>query len=146
MKPGVHRVRTLIATNRSFTLLLLALALLLRFVVPSGFMPVFEHGRVAILLCPGTSPAMALMSGPTVSEPAAASKAGHPLGHGQGGKLEAACPYAGLAMPVAGGADPVQLATALLYILALGFAATALSFVGSAFRLRPPARGPPILR
>jgi hypothetical protein len=64
-------------------------------------------------------------------------------GDKQSGKDE--CPYASLAMASLTGADPVLLAAALGFILALGFAPVRLPRVERAPRLRPPLRGPPAL-
>jgi hypothetical protein len=108
---------------------LLFVALAMRLVTPSGFMPVFDHGRLMILECPGTASApMPPMSG---------------MNHDHG-KTCQSCPHATATGPGLIDAEPVALPTARFLTTAL--------IPGHAFALslrpgeheRPPAIGPPI--
>jgi hypothetical protein len=112
---------------------LLALAiglagLMLRLAVPAGFMPVLDHGQLTLTLCSGYGAA---------SVPA--------LHHGQGEpSADNSCAFADLALPLVGGADPVQLAAALLFIAAAALFFAAVLPPSAGLRLRPPLRGPPL--
>lgn len=112
-------------------------ALALRLAVPAGYMPMLDHGRMALTICADSGPAFAKPS----HEIATPGVAHHDEGKSQ---ARGSCAFADLALPLIGGADPVQLAAALVFILV-----TAL-FLGialpppAALRLRPPLRGPPL--
>lgn len=113
--------------------------LMLRLAVPSGFMPVLDHGRVTLAPCSGY--------GAAGSQPAyragSATAAGehHPQDQP---KADGSCAFADLSLSMIGSADAVQLAAALLFIMAAAlFFATALP-PRAALRLRPPLRGPPL--
>lgn len=62
-----------------------------------------------------------------------------------GTAAEKPCAFAGLGQPMLPGADPVQLALALAFILALGFAALPVLRLGAGPRVLPPSHAPPIL-
>ena len=55
------------------------------------------------------------------------------------------CPYGALGFAALGGADPIQLAAALAFVLTLGFAALVVPAPRTIAHLRPPLRGPPLL-
>lgn len=96
-------------------------------------MPSFDHGRFEIAICTGAGPATMAMEMPGMAKPGAAHEA-----------MKSPCAFADLALPAIGGADPIQLAEAIRFILALGLVIA----VGIAplpqGRLRPPKRGPPL--
>lgn len=114
-------------------------ALALRIAVPAGYMPVVDQGRLALTLCNGSGPVAA--SAPTHHD--ASSK---PTTHHDGGdyKAEGSCAFSDLSLPAIGGADAVQLAAALIFILAAGLSLLAVLPPRAALRLRPPLRGPPL--
>jgi hypothetical protein len=64
--------------------------------------------------------------------------------HGKS-KADTPCAFTALTHGVLGGADPIQLALALLFILTLGFAPLLPAGVKRVHYLRPPLRGPPAL-
>lgn len=122
---------------------ILMAALTLRIVIPAGFMPVFEHGRVTLTLCSGVVPA------PTGTSTHAGNSHAAPQGtshhqENQGKTYQNSCAFLDLAVPVIGGADPVQLAAALLFIVAAALFLCAALPRSTARRLRPPLRGPPL--
>ncbi|RYG21087.1 MAG: hypothetical protein EON93_26245 [Burkholderiales bacterium] len=55
------------------------------------------------------------------------------------------CPYSLMPIASLSGADGVQLAIALVFILALGFASVVVPRLAATPYLRPPLRGPPEL-
>jgi hypothetical protein len=113
---------------------LVALVLAMKIVVPGGFMPAAQSGKLVILVCSGLG-----------MEPVAVDIGGKPA-KPDGATRTAAqpCVFAALADLWLPGADPVQLRAALLFILALGFAAISAPALARLSRLRPPLRGPPL--
>ena len=113
---------------------LLFCALILRVLVPAGYMPAWSGGTPTLQLCPGSVPAAAPMAGMhhgAVKHEAPASP-------------EQPCDFAGLAAPVLGSADPVLLIAALAFAFALAVSGGALSLPAPPSRLRPPLRAPPL--
>jgi len=118
----------------------LLLAVAARLLVPSGFMPVFEQGLLSIVPCSGVGPVAGKMGASHHMD----AGTNHQSDKEQGGRAEAPCVFAGTAMPVIGGADPAQVAAALVAIFILGFAPTIVAAPSRPNRLRPPLRGPPV--
>lgn len=111
--------------------LALAAALMLRVLVPAGFMPTVAQGRVTLTLCSGVAPQpMARMHGMT-----------H---HENGDAAQSPCAYADLALPALGAADPVLLAAALAFVVAAAVRRVVPLAARAFARLRPPLRGPPL--
>ncbi len=104
-------------------------ALMLRLAVPAGFMPALHHGQLSLAICSGY--------GTAAAEPA------HEMASPDKPKADGSCAFADLALPLVGGADPVQLAAALLFILAAALVFGAVPPRRAGLRLRPPLRGPP---
>ena len=138
----MQAVRHLLA-QRQVALWLCAATLILRLLVPTGYMIGSDHGHVAIIACPSvTAPvqaaAMPMMHHAAESRPTEH----HPTDHGPS---DGPCAFAGLSAAMLGAVDPVLLAGLVAYILRLGFVATRVA-VPTAFRhARPPLRGPPAL-
>lgn len=129
-------LRLSLRRHRWLAALVVAAALALRIVVPAGFMPALDHGRVIVAICNGEGPGTIAL---------AITTAGGDHGHddGDGDRAHSPCAFADLALPVIGGTDPLQLAAALLFILATALV-RALSLPPRApARLRPPLRAPP---
>ncbi len=122
--------------------MLLAAALLLRVLVPAGFMPMETPGGVVLTLCSGHGPA-------------AQASAPH---HGHGGSAhhaaaqdrddaqgyEARCAFADLALPAIGGAGPALLAAALAFVMARALRRARILPPRAARHLRPPSHAPPL--
>ena len=110
---------------------LAALALLVRLLVPAGFMPQVAHGQVAIVACPG----MAMAS--------TAHHHGHDTPAHDG--FERPCAFAAVAAPA------TLLAIVLLLVLPLARIASrvipspAAPPFSIALRWRPPLRAPPTI-
>jgi hypothetical protein len=135
----MQALRALTHRHRLLALLLVVLALAVKAAVPAGYM-LGQHSTVlTVEIC-------ADASGGTVTKQIVIPQSGVPTdGKSAHDKAPATCPYAALGFATLMGADAVLLATALAFILALGFAtAPALPLRRRSF-LRPPLRGPPAL-
>lgn len=132
----MQAVRRLIA-QRHLAALICAAALLLRLLVPSGYMIGTEHGHVAITICLGIADQPMPMAMPGM--------AGEMPDHGKkdNGKAEMPCPFASLTAPALGGADPVLLAALVAFIVALGILPLLSPTPTRRSYVRPPLRGPP---
>lgn len=134
--PAANRARVprrLILSHRLAFGALLALALAMKLVMPAGFMPVAGAGKLMVLVCSEFGPRQVAIDVPGLpTKPDDATKASQP------------CAFAGLGQAMLPGADPVQVAAALAFILALGFAAVVLPSLVRARHAWPPLRGPPL--
>lgn len=150
--PGVTAIRSLFA-QRQWAVLICTAALMLKLLVPTGFMIGTVGGHVAIILCSGNGPAAtatttAHAAAMTMPEHAMAehAKAGHAPGHSEGEHgREMPCAFAGLAAPALAAVDPIQLVLFIAFIMAIGLVTRAVPRLVSAPYLRPPLRGPPAL-
>lgn len=87
--------------QRNFAALLCAVALSFKLLVPTGYMIDSQHGRIAIVVCPGTVPTVAMLH-MTRRHGAMAhhgSSPDHP-------KAEMLCAFAGLSAATLGAIDP----------------------------------------
>ena len=133
----MQAIRHLLA-QRHLAVLICAATLLLKLLVPAGYMIDSGHGRLAIVICSGTAPAPMTMEMPGMH--------GNVPDHGKSkdhGKAELPCAFSGLSAATLGAIDPVQLAALIAFVLALGLAATILPAPSRPAHLRPPLRGPP---
>ena len=136
MHPHVTSLRRLLFGHVPAACLLLMLTLCMKLVVPVGFMPQLTDGRVELVMCDGMAPVTPVV--------AMHGMHGHHHGHDGPTKPDAPCPFAGLAAPALGGADPIQLAIALADILVAGLVAATAIRLRAAGHVRPPLRGPPV--
>lgn len=143
---AVQPIRLLLA-QRHLAVLLLAAALLLKLLVPTGYMIDASGGRLAVIVCPGVVPAPAAahqqMAG---GHQMAMADHGAPMKHdgsGGHGQVEMPCAFAGLSAAALGAVDPIQLAALIAFVLAMGVVAVVLPAVVPPVYLRPPLRGPP---
>jgi hypothetical protein len=111
-------VRTFLLRSRVMAFAVIALALALKTIVPAGYMVGSESKVLSIRICDETQLSAALHAR-DIAIPMKGEPAGKPS------KVESMCPYGALSFASLSGADPVQLALALLFILAAGFAALA---------------------
>ena len=152
----VTAIRSLFA-QRHLAVFLCTVALLLRLIVPSGYMIGTAHGRVAIVTCPGSSTAPAspmamprtldLVSGHGSGHDHASAHAGprdHRPGHEHGG-TELPCAFAGLSAPALAAADPIPWASPIPHGMPPGTLPVVPARVPAAPYQRPPLRGPPAL-
>lgn len=129
-------MRTILLRYRIMAFAVIALALAIKALVPAGYMVDSASKVLTIRVCADAqfSSTVRDILVPMKSEPA-----------GKHSKAQDACPYTALSLASLGGADPLQLALALLFILATGFTALALPAPRRFGYLRPPLRGPPAL-
>ena len=133
----MHAIRHLLA-QRHLAAILCAATLLLKLVVPTGYMIDSVPGGIAITICSGTAPATMAMDMPGMH--------GDMPDHGKGKdhvRAEMPCAFAGLSAAALGAIDPVQLAVLIAFVLALGLVETLLPAPSRPAYLRPPLRGPP---
>jgi hypothetical protein len=132
----VHLLRRLVLSNRPLAIAILALALLMKLAMPGGFMPTVSNGQIVVILCSGTGASTIVMTIPGPGD--------KPDGGEHSGKAEQPCAFAGLSMPSLAAVDPILLAAAILFVLALGVRPLLLLPAPTASPyLRPPLRGPP---
>ncbi len=127
--------RGLILSHRWWAAALIALALAMKLAVPAGFMPVEQAGKIVVMVCTGMGQQQVEIDVPGMpaKQDGATRAAGQP------------CAFAGLGLDMLPGVDPVLLAGALAFILALGFVGVAVVRVDRARQLWPPMRGPPLI-
>ncbi len=140
----MHAVRRLVQTHHVLAGTLLALALVLRVIIPTGFMPMVDNGRFVITVCSGTGP-MVMAAPPAMSHAMPHAMAAHdePKPETEHRGADQPCAFAGLSMASLAAVDTVLLAIALLFMLALGLRGAAPIATAAAAYLRPPLRGPP---
>lgn len=134
--PGVHHLRCHILRNRTLVGVLVAFALAMKLLMPSGYMPAVADRHLVITICTGSGPVPMAMSIPVTQQEMPAGEAP--------GKVEAHCAFGGLSMASLGPIDPALLAAAILFLIALGMGIAVPLVVVTAPHLRPPSRGPPL--
>lgn len=128
-------IRAFFQKHHSLAMAVLMLAMAVKALVPTGFMLGAEAGALTIKVCDGIDHGAATIAIP-VKAPKGADKAGHD---------QQACPFSALGHAGQAGADPIQIALALAFILLLGLAPPRTPTRIAAPRLRPPLRAPPAL-
>jgi hypothetical protein len=123
--------------QRYFAIAICASALLLKLLVPAGYMIASDHGRVTITLCSGVASRPMTMAIPGMQ--------GDTTGHGEKGqgKAEIPCAFSGLSALSLGTVDPVLIVALLAFIMAVGLASAVLPALWRRSYFRPPLRGPP---
>lgn len=130
-------IRTLLA-HRHLALLLCAATLLLKVLVPTGYMIDSNHGHITITICSGVEPRTMTMEMPGMH--------GDMPDHGKSkehGKAEMPCAFSGLSAAALGAIDPIQLAALIAFVMAIGIIGFARPAPSTPTYLRPPLRGPP---
>ena len=129
----------ILLAQRHLAMLICLATLLLKLLIPAGYMIDNDHGRVGIILCSGVAPATAMMDmrgmHGDVPDP------GKPKDHG---KAEMPCAFSSLSGATLGAIGPIQLAALIAFVMALGLAVALLPTPAEPARLRPPLRGPPL--
>jgi hypothetical protein len=130
-------LRALIFDHRKLAMLLVAAALAVKALVPAGYMVSRGPLILTVSICAeslGTQQTRQLVI-PMKDGQVPSSK------HD---KRDGACAYSALGFGSLAAIDPILLAFALAFVLALGFVANAPMRRTLASRLRPPLRGPPL--
>ena len=131
-------LRLLLRSHYRLAMLLVAIALLMKAVVPTGYMIGQSSKTFTVMICTDGSGAM---------ESRAITVPMKPDSHDSedASRTGKACAYSATSMAAMTGADAPLLAIALHFILALGFAPTTALNLKRTLYLRPPLRGPPFL-
>lgn len=129
----MNALRRLLA-RRHLALLICAAALLLKLLVPAGYMITAEGGRVSLTVCTGLAPSAAVTAMPGMH---------HDMPAKDHGKPEQPCAFAGLAAQMLDAIDPTLLAAALAFIIAAALVRVLPAPPRRAAFLRPPLRAPP---
>jgi len=116
---------------------LLLATLLVRALIPAGYMVGSKSMLLTVELCESSDPGSRATQ---VAIPIDRTDDGPT---GQHGMNDGACAFSALSFAAVSGADPALLAIALIFIVTLGFAPMASVTVRRALHLRPPLRGPP---
>ena len=140
-------IRHLLA-HRRLAVLICTAALMMKLLVPTGFMIAVDDGRLAIVVCPVTAPPEH-GGGPMAMGGDHAAMADHGTSErdeapGDHGKPELPCAFAGLSAASLAAVDPIQLAALVAFVLGMGLAALPLPPLPRRQHLRPPLRGPPV--
>ncbi len=131
-------VRQFLLFRHRMVIVVIALALAMKALVPAGYMVETRNHVLTIAICADAS------SGHVLSKQVVIP--GKPAqGQPAQAKSGEACAFSSLAMAGLSGASPALLALALAFILLLGFAAVATPRVTVTRRIRPPLRAPPVL-
>jgi len=127
-------LRRLLLSNRCWATTLLGLALLLKALMPAGYMTVANGKSITVEICSGTGPASVTLHIPTD-------------GSDKGGKgtssAEQPCAFAGLGAQALAAVDPLILAAALAFAFIVALLFVDLRLPRHCEYLRPPLRGPP---
>lgn len=134
---GMTALRALIRNHRSLAILFIVVTLGMKALVPTGYMIGSSSKTFTIEICSESSGNRTTMQ---IAIPMDGKSQG---GQAEHGKMDGPCAYSALSMAALSGADASLLALAFLFILALGFAPTALAPLERISHLRPPLRGPP---
>ncbi len=127
------RLRACLLSRRGPAFALLALVLAVKALVPAGYMIDGDARGVTVRIC-----ADAAASVHAVVIPGKQRGDADQPGHDQ-----QACPFAALGHAALGGADPLLLAAALVFILLIGLVPVPAAAPRASARLRPPLRAPP---
>jgi hypothetical protein len=129
----MHVVRAFFLSHRRVAALLVALTLCMKALVPAGYMLGSEPRMITVQICADSL-------GHQITKQIDVGAKDH-----NKAKADVPCAFSALAHGALGGADPIQLALALLFIMALAFAPHLGLAPKRAHYLRPPLRGPPAL-
>lgn len=128
----MNRLRAFLRLHPALAALILCAGLMVRALVPVGFMPQIGARSITIEICADASGQHLTRDITLPGKPA------------HQGKSEAPCAFGGMAHAMIGGPDGWLLASALAFILLLGFAPVSTPALRGPAHLRPPLRGPPL--
>lgn len=114
---------------------LFAAALLMKLLVPAGYMASASNGMIVVEICSASGPKTTVMAIPGLEH--------RQDGGGDHGKAEMPCAFSALSAPALAGADPLLLVLAIAFVMAAAFRLAAPRAVAAPAFLRPPPRGPP---
>lgn len=127
-------LRTSLRLKYRLALLLVALAVAMKALVPAGFMVEASAKSLTVLVCADSTGARSAIE---ITVPQSGSKAPAMA------KAHESCAFTALGFAALSATDPLQLALALAFILALGFTAHGVIAPRKVHRMLPPPCGPP---
>ncbi len=132
--------------QRHLAVLLCAATLLLKLLLPTGYMIASDHGRLSMIICSGMSTEPAAMTMPSMDQAMTMAHDTMPDTDKstQHGKPEMPCAFAGLSAQVLGAVDVVLLTIALAAVAIMALRSVPRLAPRTAPYLRPPLRGPPL--
>jgi hypothetical protein len=130
----VPPLRHFLLRHRALAAWVLSLALLMKVLVPAGYMIGNSAGTITVELCSGYGPMKMTMAIPGMDQH-------QDKGDHQGKEMP--CAFSGLATPSLAAVDPLLLALVIAFIVATVFRIATFGTVSAPGRLRPPLRGPP---
>jgi hypothetical protein len=135
---SVLHLRQHLLRHRLLAAWLIAAALLMKVLVPTGYMVSATPGAIAIELCSGY--------GPVLVAPPTTDGMGHRHHHPKSGKetKEPPCAFSALSAPSLSGGDPILLLAAIPFIVLIALRLPEPGVARASDFLRPPLRGPPI--
>jgi len=131
----MNALRAFFLSHHRVAALLIAAALCMKALVPAGYMIDGGARMLTIRVCADSL-------GHVVTRQISVQQSGH---DNHKAHADSPCAFTALSHATMGGADPIQLALALGFILALGFVAVVPAAPRRISHLRPPLRGPPAL-
>jgi len=129
-------LRSLLLMHPRLAMMIVVVALCLKAAVPAGTMIAGGARTLTVMVCADSAHRLTTMTLVIPMQAPGAGEDGHKAAKGL-------CPFAALAAPALGGADPLLLAGAVAFVVAHGLAPAAALAPLTAKRLRPPLRGPP---
>ncbi|NJS14923.1 MAG: hypothetical protein HC788_10315 [Sphingopyxis sp.] len=134
----MRSLRNLIHAHTALALLLVAMALCVKALVPSGYMVFAGSKTITVGLCADGMGAPKTTTITIPMDPSAPAEPAHK------GKADSPCAFSTLSMAAAGGADAALVAVALAFILLLGTSFVPQFYAQNGARWHPPLRGPPV--
>lgn len=133
----MKHLRAFFSDHRRFAALLIALALCMKLLVPTGYMIGKQARVLTVEICADASGdhSFRQIVIPQHDTPGES--------HGEHGEANSACPYMALSMASLAEVDAPLLALALAFIIALGFVSAPPAHQRRLLYLHPPLRGPP---
>lgn len=132
--PVMIRLRALLLRHRAIFATVLALALAIKALVPAGYMLSATSHSFTVTVCSGMAGEQTVITIP-----------GKPRDAEKNAMDRQQCHASAFDHAAMGGTDPFLLATAIAFILALGFAPVSIPARRSIRFQTPPLRGPPAL-
>jgi hypothetical protein len=133
----MRSLRRLIHAQPAIALIILAMALCVKALVPTGYMISAGSKTITVGLCTDG------MGGPQTKTITIPMDPSAPVDPTHKSKADSPCAFSALSMGAMGGADAPLLALALAFILLLGTVFVPQFFAQSSVRWHPPLRGPP---
>ena len=131
---NMHVLRRLVRDHARLTALLLSVALMAKALVPAGYMPTAQDGKMVVTLCSASGPGQTIITIPIDRRDTSHDRQQQP---------DHPCAFTSLLSPTLAATDALLLAVALAFIIAASFRLLPRLVLRHGIYLRPPAIGPP---